>query len=241
MARVLITEVARCIGELGAQNEIEEEMVTGHYGAAHLLASSGRRTVRLWHLFVAVQLADLGWATLTLLHIERMHLAPGVTAAFPYQLDHIPYSHSLLLTLIWGVAASAAYFGINRRAGAFGAELFAAGIASHWVLDLLVHVPDLPLWPGALKVGFGLWNHKLGSVVVESGVLLVGLIAYLRAVALPAPRRNQLIAFTAVMAAVPAVIAYVPLRLSTDLFAAGGLAIYGSATALAALTEPSDD
>jgi hypothetical protein len=33
------------------------------------------------------------------------------------------------------------------------------GVVSHWVLDLVVHRPDLPLYPGSQRLRFGLWNN----------------------------------------------------------------------------------
>ena len=47
---------------------------------------------------------------------------------------------------------------------------------SHWLLDLVVHRPDLPFYPGpSPKVGLGLWHSLPGTLVVELGLLAVGL------------------------------------------------------------------
>ena len=46
---------------------------------------------------------------------------------------------------------------------------------SHWILDFLVHRPDLPLWPGRPKVGLGLWNSWIAEVVIEVGIFAAGL------------------------------------------------------------------
>ena len=53
-------------------------------------------------------------------------------------------------------------------------------MGSHWVLDLLTHRPDLPLWPSGPLVGLGLWNSIPGTVAVEGGLLGFGLLLYLR-------------------------------------------------------------
>ena len=61
-----------------------------------------------------------------------------------------------------------------------GGIAIALAVFSHWILDLIVHVPDLELWPGGLRVGFGLWNNYPVALAVEFGVLLAGFGLYLR-------------------------------------------------------------
>lgn len=56
----------------------------------------------------------------------------------------------------------------------------ALAVFSHWILDLLVHVPDLPLWGNSLKVGFGLWRHFWISLPLELALLLGGALLYVR-------------------------------------------------------------
>ncbi len=53
-----------------------------------------------------------------------------------------------------------------------------------WVLDLVVHTPDLPLSGDAsTKLGLGLWNNAPLTFLLEAAVLLGGLGLYLRATA----------------------------------------------------------
>jgi hypothetical protein len=97
-------------------------------------------------------------------------------------LDFInyPLSHSLLLVLLWGILGGGLYLLITRRTR--GAVVIGALIASHWFLDLPVHQPDLPLWPGsALKLGGGLWNSISATLALEFGILGAGLFLYVRA------------------------------------------------------------
>jgi uncharacterized membrane protein len=57
-----------------------------------------------------------------------------------------------------------------------------AAVVSHWLLDAIVHRPDLPLWPGsAVRVGAGLWNSIGATIIVEFVLFAVGLAIYLRA------------------------------------------------------------
>jgi len=53
-------------------------------------------------------------------------------------------------------------------------------VLSHWVLDAIVHRPDLPLWPGSTTlIGLGLWNSWIASVTVEVIIFAAGLWIYL--------------------------------------------------------------
>jgi len=67
-----------------------------------------------------------------------------------------------------------------RTGYAPGALVVALGVVSHWVLDVVVHRPDMPLYPGGPKLGLGLWNSVTGTVVIEGVMLLAGLWIYLR-------------------------------------------------------------
>ena len=52
-------------------------------------------------------------------------------------------------------------------------------VISHWFLDLLVHIPDLPIFPGySLKVGFGLWNSFAATVILEGLIFALGVYLY---------------------------------------------------------------
>ena len=54
-------------------------------------------------------------------------------------------------------------------------------VFSHWLLDLLVHTPDLPLWSDAsTKLGLGLWNNAIIVFTLEALLLLGALWLYLR-------------------------------------------------------------
>src|SRR6267143_2171462 len=59
----------------------------------------------------------------------------------------------------------------------------AVAVFSHWVLDLLVHRPDLPLYDDAAKVGLGLWNYPAPAFLLEVAALFGGMFLYLRSAA----------------------------------------------------------
>ena len=170
-------------------------MFIGHYSAA-FAAKAAKPDIPLWHLFVAVQLVDFVWAGLVLAGIEKANVVPGFLAASPLDLYHMPYTHSLLASCIWALAAMAIY-GLMRGGGGkwkLGAVIGAA-VLSHWFLDLLVHGPDLQIYPGGEKFGLGLWASLLWSQVAEIGLLILTAIVCFKAVytgAGPGGRRTQI-------------------------------------------------
>ena len=86
---------------------------------------------------------DLLWPLLLLLGLETVHVDPGNTAFTQLDFASYPWSHSLLLTLVWGgvaTMAGRALLGDLRRGLVIGAL-----VSSHWVLDFVTHRPDLPL------------------------------------------------------------------------------------------------
>ncbi len=151
-------------------------MLAGHYAPALLLKVANPR-VPLWALFVGVQFVDILWAIFVTTGIEKAHIEPGFTASNGLVLESVVLSHSLTATVLWaglaGLLGSALLPG--RKAGVF----LALAVASHWLLDLPMHTPDLPLAGShSLKLGFGLWNYRLASCALEVGLLAVGLVAF---------------------------------------------------------------
>ena len=153
-------------------------MFLGHFGVG-FAAKTTQTRVSLGTLFLATQLADLLWPTLLLLGIEKVNIVPGLMAASPFDFIHYPFSHSLLMQVLGGALLGLAY-GLVRRNWR-GALLVGLLVPSHWLLDLPMHRPDLPLYPGASPLlGLGLWNHPVATLVVEFGLLGAGLWLYVR-------------------------------------------------------------
>jgi hypothetical protein len=153
-------------------------MFIGHYGPA-LAIKAIRPALPLWLLFVAVQLVDVGWALLVLLGVEKVRIVPGITASNPLDLYYMPYTHSLAAAALWAVAA------IILGKLLPGVRIWPAavwvGIAvfSHWLLDLLVHGPDLPVYDDTMKIGLGLWNYPALALALEASLLFGGMIMYM--------------------------------------------------------------
>jgi len=152
-------------------------MVLGHFGLG-FGAKKFAPKISLGTLFIAVQWADLLWPVLLLLNIEKVALRPG-DPNFPLDFVSYPITHSLLMGLIWGLLFGAIYYWIKKDKA--GAVVLGLCVVSHWVLDLIVHAPDLPLLPGnSPKLGLGLWNSPIGTAIAEGLVFLIGLMLYLK-------------------------------------------------------------
>ncbi len=154
-------------------------MFIGHFALAYG-AKKAAPKVSLGWLFLAAQLADLVWPTLVLLGIEKVVVAPGITAFTPLDFVSYPYSHSLVAITGWALALAVAYV-LARRGRAREGLVLAALVVSHWVLDAISHRPDMPLTlGGAERIGLGLWNSVPGTIAVEAAMFAVGVAVYLK-------------------------------------------------------------
>jgi hypothetical protein len=155
-------------------------MIVGHYGVSFAAKAADNR-IPLWLLFIAAQFVDVLWAFFVLLGIEKVGIVPGITASSPLDLYYYPFTHSLLASFVWFGVAVVGYRLLRPGKGTWRMGLIVgAAVLSHWVLDLLVHRPDLPLYDDAAKVGLGLWNYPAVSFLLEAGLLLGGMWLYLR-------------------------------------------------------------
>jgi hypothetical protein len=130
-------------------------------------------------LFLATQFVDLLWPLLLLLGWERVLIEPGNTVVTPLNFTHYPISHEFLSVLLWGVVIGGIYFAIKKdRKTSLWLGLL---VVSHWILDFISHRPDLPLLPGLdIKVGLGLWNSLIGTILVEGGLFVFGVCYYVQ-------------------------------------------------------------
>lgn len=164
-------------GAKGREGYIQR-MFIGHFGLALAAKPLAPRT-SLGTLGAAAQWVDLVWPVLILAGIERVRVDPGNTAFTPLDFEHYPWTHSLLMAGVWALGFAFAY---RARTGyARGAAGVGTLVASHWFLDVGVHRPDLPLAPWLeTRVGMGLWNSVVATVVVEGAIFAAGVAAYVR-------------------------------------------------------------
>jgi hypothetical protein len=155
-------------------------MFIGHF-ALGFAAKKATPSVSLAVLFAACQLADLLWPIFLLLGIEQVAIEPGNTAMTPLNFISYPYSHSLVMLCVWGVALGAIYVGL-ARAPLAAALALALLVVSHWVLDVITHRPDMPITPtGSARLGLGLWNSIPATMTVETAMFAAGVWLYLGA------------------------------------------------------------
>ena len=150
-------------------------MFVGHYGLA-LAAKRAAPRASLGTLILAAQLVDLVWPAMLLTGIERVRLVPNENPFLRLDFEWYPWTHSLVTGLLWAVLVGALYAVWRRHRSA--ALVVGALVASHWLLDFVTHVPDLPLYPGGPGVGLGLWRSFGGTMVVEAVVFAAGVMVY---------------------------------------------------------------
>ena len=154
-------------------------MIVGHFAVA-LGAKRYAPTVSLGVLFLACQLADILMPVLFLIGIEQLEIEVGATVMMPLNLPYYPFSHSLVALALW----SALFAGLCvflLRASAGTAIVIAMLGVSHWLLDVIMHRPDVPLTVSdQIHLGFGLWNHPVIAVPLELGLFGLGVWLYSR-------------------------------------------------------------
>ncbi len=153
-------------------------MFLGHFGVG-FGAKKFAPKVSLGTLFLASQFIDLLWPLLLLLGLEQVEIVPGITTVTPLLFKQYPISHSLLAVIGWGVLVGSVYFIIKRQR--FTAMLLGFLVVSHWLLDTIVHRPDLPLYPGSKTlIGFDAWSSLPLTLLIELSIFFFGLWLYAR-------------------------------------------------------------
>jgi hypothetical protein len=153
-------------------------MLLGHIA----VGLAGRRLtpgISLGGWFLAVMFVDLVWPIFLLLGLEHVRIAPGITAFTPLDFQHYPFTHSLVAGGLWG--ALVALIWKARASTTRAALLLGLGVLSHWMLDAIVHRPDLPVLPDGPYVGLGLWNSVPATMALELTLFAAGLALYLQA------------------------------------------------------------
>jgi membrane-bound metal-dependent hydrolase YbcI (DUF457 family) len=153
-------------------------MFIGHF-AVGFAAKRFAPRASLASLIAAPLLLDMLWPVFLLLGWEHARIAVGDTRYTPFDLYDYPWSHSLLMSIVWATAFALLYYLVTRYKP--GSVAIWIGVVSHWILDWITHRPDMPLYPGGgPRLGLGLWNSIAGTMVVEIGMLVVGVWLYVR-------------------------------------------------------------
>jgi hypothetical protein len=177
-------------------------VIAGHFGFAAMVKSRERSTP-LWALMLATVWLDVVFTPLFL--ADRETVQP-IHAGYGGLIIHADYTHSIVGVLALSAALGAMFL---PRLGRRVALVIALVSASHWVLDLVVHRPDMPVLPGNFGnlpyLGLGLWNHPRAAACVELVLVAAGAIMYWRAameVSAKAGRNGTLASLSAAMIAV---------------------------------------
>jgi hypothetical protein len=150
-------------------------MFVGHI-AVGLAGKRLAPTVSLATWLAAVQLVDMLWPIFLLTGLEHVRIAPGITAFTPLDFYDYPITHSLVGGLGWAVLFAGGWYAARRNTRV--ALMLAAGVLSHWCLDVLSHRPDVPVLPHGPYLGLGLWNSVPATLVVELVMFGAGLWLY---------------------------------------------------------------
>jgi hypothetical protein len=156
-------------------------------GPAHFGVGFAAKTVApkapLWSLLVASEVLDLLSFGFIALGVEKVatsqtDFSHGVQTITP---GSVPWSHGLVMSIVWSLLLGTIAYLIskNKRTSiVLGLVVF-----SHWVLDFIVHPPDLPLlFAGSPEMGLGLWTSGPGliaSIVLEFALLGGGIAIYI--------------------------------------------------------------
>ena len=152
-------------------------MFMGHYGPAVWDTQRGTGTplLTIWQGFLAVQAIDIVFAVLAIIGVEGTILVEGQ----PY--FDIQWSHSLVTSLMISGLTGFLFLILKPSIGRKGFLVVSVLAFSHWVFDLIVHRPDLPLYPGSdLIFGFGLWNLPIVAFVLEISLLFLALLYWVK-------------------------------------------------------------
>lgn len=151
-------------------------MFIGHYGVA-LAGKKLDQRPSLGTMFLAAQFLDVLWPVFILLGIEHVSIVHASDPFLTLDFTYYPFSHSLLASAVWGALFGLGYYLIRKNLK--GAVILGILVVSHWILDLIVHVPDLPLVPGGgPKVGMGMWDSVGLTVAVEGLIFILGAWLY---------------------------------------------------------------
>jgi len=154
-------------------------MFIGHFGVG-LAAKKIDNKPSLGTLFMASQFIDLLWPLLLLVGLEHVIIEPGNTAFTPLNFVDYPISHGFFSVLIWSILFGLVYYIIKRNVKS--SLVLGALVMSHWILDLITHRPDLPLFPWSdAKVGLGLWNSVALTIIIEGLIFIGGVYLYMKA------------------------------------------------------------
>ncbi|MDH5719261.1 MAG: hypothetical protein OEZ13_01440 [Spirochaetia bacterium] len=154
-------------------------MYIGHYAVSFAIKKFDKKT-SLGQFFIATQLVDIIFFHFALMGIERFSLIENYTQSTHFNLEYMPYTHSLAASFFWSLLIYL-FSTLIMKKNKVTAFFFSITVFIHWFFDLIVHTPDLPLLSdSSIKAGFGLWENAIATFLLEAVLIGTGFIIYLR-------------------------------------------------------------
>lgn len=145
-------------------------MFIGHFAVGFVAKRAAPRASLGTYVAAGVFL-DMLWPVFLLLGIEHVRIAPGITAFSPFDFVDYPWSHSLLMAIVWSLVFGGGHYLFRKDRAT--AKVLGAVVFSHWILDWVTHRPDLPLAPGlSYRTGLSLWDSVPATVAIEVSLFL---------------------------------------------------------------------
>lgn len=172
-------------------------MFAGHIGAALAIGRAERR-VNIGAFIFAALLMDIALWLFILVGWESATISEDFVST--HQAEFVfPFSHGLLASIAWSALAGSLVYWFHRsnEYRSRAAMFVAAAVLSHWLLDAIVHIPELPLiGAGSPLVGFALWRNLPVALAFEAFVVILGLWMFIAGSRLTRGRKIALSALT---------------------------------------------
>jgi membrane-bound metal-dependent hydrolase YbcI (DUF457 family) len=152
-------------------------MFIGHFAVGFAAKRVAPRT-NIALLLAAALFLDILWPIFVLVGWEQVRIDPGNTRYTPLDFVSYPWSHSLMMSMLWATLLALVYFLATRYRP--GALMIWIAVVSHWILDWITHAQDMPIYPGGPRFGLALWNTIAGTMIVELLMFAIGVGLYMR-------------------------------------------------------------
>ncbi len=158
-------------------------MFIGHFAVAFALILLFPQ-VPVWVPLAGVSFPDLLWAILVFAGKEEVVVDKNSPLQKAIEFRKFPYSHSLVITNVVSSVIGGILAAVSGNLVVL--SVFVFGSLSHWILDIVVHLRDLPIlgFDGDRKLGLRLWRWGSLAFFVELIFYTLLAVAFIPASAL---------------------------------------------------------